>query len=268
MNGKVFLVGAGPGDPELLTLKAARLIAAADVVVYDRLVHPGVLAHARGHARLLYVGKEGSAGVDGARGESAAQDDIHELLVQQARLGRVVVRLKGGDPFVFGRGGEEALALTAAGVAWEVVAGVSAGIAAPSAAGIPVTHRGLSGSVTFATAVRSNEEGSVDVDWAHLARSETLVVFMSGKRLSSTTASLIAAGASPTKPAAVIEAGTWEHQRVVDGTLSTIAVLAADVGSPALLVVGDVVGLRTQLAREPAGVDVVYALKQRAGASS
>ncbi|MDP2344607.1 MAG: uroporphyrinogen-III C-methyltransferase [Deltaproteobacteria bacterium] len=236
MSGRVFLVGAGPGDPELLTLRAARVIREADVVVYDRLVHPDVLAHARPHARLIYVGKEGG-------GTSTSQADIHALLVAQARLGRNVVRLKGGDPFVFGRGGEEALALDDAGVSFEVVSGVSAGFAVPAAAGIPVTHRGLSGSVTFATAVRNDGEP----DWAHLARSETLVVFMSGQRLSSTTSSLMAAGRSGSTLAAVIEAGTWEHQRVIEGTLSCIAVAAADVGSPALLVVGEVVGLRSRL---------------------
>ena len=238
MSGRVFLVGAGPGDPELLTLRAARVIREADVVVYDRLVHPDVLAHARPHARLIYVGKEGTR-----EGVSTSQQDIHGLLVAQARLGRSVVRLKGGDPFVFGRGGEEALALDDAGVAFEIVSGVSAGFAAPAAAGIPVTHRGLSGSVTFATAVRNDHEP----DWNHLAGSETLVVFMGGQRLAWIASSLIAAGRASSTLAAVIEAGTWEHQRVVEGTLATIAVAAVDVGSPALLVVGDVVALRQRL---------------------
>ncbi len=251
MTGRVFLVGAGPGDPELLTLRAARIIREADVVVYDRLVHPDVLAHARPHARLLYVGKEGHN-----EQASTSQADIHTLLVAQARLGRKVVRLKGGDPFVFGRGGEEALALNDAGVAFEVVSGLSAGFAVPASVGIPVTHRGLSGSVTFATAMRNDGPP----DWVHLARCETLVVFMSGQRLGSTTSSLMAAGRCGSTPAAVIEGGTWEHERVVESSLASIATDAVDLGSPALLIVGDVVSLRARLApawsRRAAFVDV------------
>ena len=237
-HGCVYLVGAGPGDPQLLTLRAAKLLASADTVVHDRLVHPAVLEHARPHARILYVGKEGG-------GESVRQEDIHTLLVTQARLGRAVVRLKGGDPFVFGRGGEEALALEAAGIPYEVVPGVSSVAAVPAAAGIPVTHRGLAGSVTFATGHRA--EGGPD--WAHLARAQTLVLFMAGGRLEEATRSLMENGRAATTPAAVVEAGTWEHQRVVEATLAKIATRAreAQVGSPALLVVGEVVSLRAQL---------------------
>jgi uroporphyrin-III C-methyltransferase len=236
--GRVYLVGAGPGDPELLTLRAARLLGQADTIVHDRLVHPDVLRHARPRARLLFVGKEGG-------GDSVRQEDIHTLLVAQARLGRTVVRLKGGDPFVFGRGGEEALALEEAGIPYEVVPGVSSGVAAPAAAAIPVTHRGLSTAVTFATAY--TVEGTPD--WAHLAGSPTLVLFMAGARLEEATGALITEGRAAQTPAAIIEAGTWEHQRVVEGTLSTIAAQAreASIGSPALLVVGDVVSLRSRL---------------------
>ncbi|MDC0714584.1 uroporphyrinogen-III C-methyltransferase [Stigmatella sp. ncwal1] len=237
-KGCVYLVGAGPGDPGLLTLRAARLLTEADTVVHDRLVHPAVLEHARPHARILYVGKEGG-------GESVRQENIHALLIAQARLGRTVVRLKGGDPFVFGRGGEEALALEAAGIPYEVVPGVSSLAAVPAAAAIPITHRGMSGAVTFATAHRT--EGAPD--WEHLARAETLVLFMAGGRLEETTHALMSAGRAPTTPAAIVEAGTWEHQRVVEAPLSSIAGQAreADVGSPALLVVGAVVSLRSQL---------------------
>ncbi|MBM7115494.1 uroporphyrinogen-III C-methyltransferase [Archangium primigenium] len=237
-QGTVYLVGAGPGDPGLLTLRAARLLAGADTVVYDRLIHPEVLSHARPRARLLFVGKEGG-------GESVAQEEIHALLIAQARLGRSVVRLKGGDPFVFGRGGEEALALEAAGIPYEVVPGVSSGVAAPAAAGIPVTHRGVSGSVTFATAHRTGPAP----DWAHLAGAETLVLFMASGRLESVTHALMAAGRPATQPAAIVEAGTWAHQRVIEATLADIAVRARQeaVGSPALLVVGEVVALRAQL---------------------
>jgi uroporphyrin-III C-methyltransferase len=238
VNGRVYLVGAGPGDPGLLTLRAARLLAEADAVVYDRLIHPEVLKHARPRARLLFVGKEGG-------GESVAQEEINALLVAQARLGRSVVRLKGGDPFVFGRGGEEALALEAAGIPYEVVPGVSSGVAAPAAAGIPVTHRGMSGAVTFATAHRAGKEP----DWAHLAGAETLVLFMANARLEETTLALITAGRAPHTPVALVEAGTWEHQRVIEAPLAGIAARAreAAVGSPALLVVGEVVSLRSQL---------------------
>jgi uroporphyrin-III C-methyltransferase len=237
-QGCVYLVGAGPGDPGLLTLRAARLLAEADTVVHDRLVHPAVLEHARPHARILYVGKEGGGG-------SVRQEDIHTLLIAQARLGRSVVRLKGGDPFVFGRGGEEALALEAASIPYEVVPGVSSLAAVPAAAAIPITHRGVSGAVTFATAHRT--EGAPD--WEHLARAETLVLFMAGGRLEETVNALMSAGRAPTTPAAVVEAGTWEHQRVIEAPLSGIAGQAreADVGSPALLVVGEVVSLRSQL---------------------
>jgi uroporphyrin-III C-methyltransferase len=237
-KGCVYLVGAGPGDPGLLTLRAARALASADTVVHDRLIHPGVLEHARPRARILYVGKEGG-------GESVRQEDIHTLLIAQARLGRTVVRLKGGDPFVFGRGGEEALALEAAGVPYEVIPGVSSVAAVPAAAAIPITHRGVAGAVTIATAHRA--EGAPD--WEHLARAETLVLFMAGGRLEETTSALIAAGRSAATPAAVVEAGTWEHQRVVDGTLAELAsrVREARLGSPSLLVVGEVVSLRSQL---------------------
>ncbi len=238
VNGKVFLVGAGPGDPGLLTLRAAQLLASADAVVYDRLIHPEVLKHARPRARLLFVGKEGG-------GESALQEDINALLISQARLGRSVVRLKGGDPFVFGRGAEEALALELAGIPYEVVPGVSSGVAAPAAAAIPVTHRGVSGSVTFATASRAGKAP----DWAHLAGAETLVLFMTGSRLEEATLALIAAGRSASTPSALVEAGTWEHQRVIEAPLASLAARAREacVGSPALLVVGEVVSLRSQL---------------------
>jgi uroporphyrin-III C-methyltransferase len=237
--GTVYLVGAGPGDPGLLTLRAAELLSRADAVVYDRLIHPDVLRRARRGARLMFVGKEGG-------GEQVPQPEILELLVAQARLGRQVVRLKGGDPFVFGRGGEEALGLAAAGIPFEVVPGVSSGFAAPAAAAIPVTHRGLSANVTFATAQLANGEP----DWPHLARAATLVLFMGAHRLEHSTRALIAAGRDPSTPAAVVEAGTWEHQRVVESALGEIATRAkeCEIGSPALLVVGEVVSLRAALA--------------------
>ncbi len=236
--GKVYLVGAGPGDPGLLTLRAAELLSRADAVVYDRLIHPQILARARSGARLVFAGKEGG-------GEKTRQEHINAVLIDQARVGRTVVRLKGGDPFIFGRGGEEAIALSAAGIPFEVVPGVSSGTAVPAAAGIPVTHRGVSGSVTFATGHRADDIPN----WKHLAESETLVLFMAGQRLAEATVALMREGKSALTPAAVVEAGTWEGQRVIEGTLGQIAKLATDaqVGSPALLIVGEVVRLRAQL---------------------
>ncbi len=236
--GIVYLVGAGPGDPGLLTVRAADLLGRADAVVYDRLIHPEILARARSGARLIFAGKEGG-------GEQMQQEEINGVLINQARLGRSVVRLKGGDPFVFGRGGEEAIALSEAGIAFEVVPGVSSGFAAPAAAGIPVTHRGVSGSVTFATGHRAAD----NPNWKHLAGAETLVLFMAGRKLAEATAALVREGKSASTPAAIVEAGTWEGQRVIEGTLGDIAGLAAaaQVGSPALLVVGEVVRLRSQL---------------------
>jgi uroporphyrin-III C-methyltransferase len=237
--GMVYLVGAGPGDPELLTLRAVRLIAAADTIVHDRLVHPGALAHAAPHTRLIYVGKEGG-------GEQVAQAEIDRVLIAQARLGRTVVRLKGGDPFVFGRGGEEALALEAAGIPYAVVPGVSSGMAAPAAAGIPVTHRGLAASVTFATATRADG----DADWPHLAGAETLVLFMAAGRLAEVTGRLMAAGKAGTTPAAVVARATLADQRVVVAPLAELAAAAsaAAIATPAIVIVGPTVALRAHLA--------------------
>lgn len=232
MTGFVYLVGAGPGDPELLTLRAARLLREADTIVHDRLVHPDVLAHASPHTRVIYVGKEGG-------GEQVPQAEIDRVLVAQARLGRTVVRLKGGDPFVFGRGGEEALALEAAGIPYAVVPGVSSGVAAPAAAGIPVTHRGLAGSVTFATATRADGEP----DWAHLAGAETLVLFMAATRLDLVATRLLAAGKPGTTPAAAIARATLSDQQVVVATLATLAAAAADLPSPTSIVIGPTVAL-------------------------
>ncbi|MHB1844541.1 MAG: uroporphyrinogen-III C-methyltransferase [Deltaproteobacteria bacterium] len=235
-QGHVHLVGAGPGDPELLTLKAARLIASADVVVHDRLVHPAILRLARAGARLIFAGKEGG-------GHHVDQASINATLIAEARGGHDVVRLKGGDPFVFGRGGEEALALRLASVPFDVVPGVTSGLAAAAYAGIPVTHRGLATAVTFATATTATGAR----DWRRLADSETLVLFMCGRRLAQSTQALIAAGRDRETPCAVVEAGSWERQRAVEGTLATIAARAARIGSPALLVVGEVVRLRERL---------------------
>jgi uroporphyrin-III C-methyltransferase len=245
-RGQVTLVGAGPGDPGLLTLTAVRRLRAADVVYYDALVNHAVLEHARPGARLVDVGKR--------RGASPVpQAEIEAALAREAQAGRRVVRLKGGDPFVFGRGGEEAVALRRLGIDVEVVPGVSAGIAVPSAAGIPVTHRGLSSSAAFVTA--HDLGGGADGIAARrrlgrLARSaDTLVVFMAGAHLERLRTTLIDAGLPPTTPAAVIESGTLPAQRAEYGTLDRLEALgAARGGGPVLVVVGATVALAAILA--------------------
>ncbi len=245
--GTVYLVGAGPGAWDLITLRGADLLARADAVVYDRLVHPDLLARARRGARLIYAGKE-------AGGDSVPQDQINGLLIAQARLGRTVVRLKGGDPFVFGRGGEEAMALARAGVPCEVVPGVSSGLAGPALAGIPLTQRGVAGSVTFATGRRAQGEP----DWEHLARAETLVLFMAAGRLDKTIRALVGAGRSPSTPAAIIASASLADERIAHGTLGDIALRAreAEIDSPALLVVGEVVALRNQVVRDESDLPI------------
>jgi uroporphyrin-III C-methyltransferase len=240
--GRVFLVGAGPGDPDLLTLRAARLLAQADVVVYDHLVGEGVLDLIAAHAERIYVGKERSH-------HSMAQGEINALLVQHARLGRRVVRLKGGDPFVFGRGGEELQALAAEGIAFEVVPGVTAACGVASYAGIPLTHRDYAQSCLFVTG--HLKDGSCDLDWHALARPrQTVVIYMGLGGLAGICAQLVAHGAPASLPAAVVQQGTTLDQRVVCGTLADLAARVEQAGlrSPCLIIVGEVVRLHDQLA--------------------
>ncbi|HXF67465.1 MAG TPA: uroporphyrinogen-III C-methyltransferase, partial [Burkholderiales bacterium] len=227
-RGKVYLIGAGPGDPELLTLKAVRALAEADVVLVDDLVDRRALVHVRPGARILAVGKRG-----GCRG-ATSQAFIERLMARLARRGAVVARLKGGDPFVFGRGGEEIAALRAAGIEAQVVSGVTAGIAAPAALGIPVTHRGLARGVTFVTG--HARDGS-SPDWRSLAASgTTLVVYMGMGRLPVLVAGMLASGFPPGTPACAIENGTLPEQREVFAPLAALprAVAAAGLGSPAV----------------------------------
>ncbi|MEX2203638.1 MAG: uroporphyrinogen-III C-methyltransferase [Actinomycetota bacterium] len=241
MSGFVYLVGAGPGDPKLITVRGAEVLGLADVVVYDRLASPALLELAPG-AERIYAGKE--------PGRSAMrQDQIDSLLVERALAGEIVVRLKGGDPFVFGRGGEEALACAGARVAFEVVPGVSSAIAAPAAAGIPVTHRGVAHS--FAVVTASTAHGD-EVDLAALARSaDTLVLLMAAGRLEETCRSLIEAGRPDDEPAAIVQWATTPDQRHVVGTLADLPALAlaASIGPPATLVVGAVVAVAAELDR-------------------
>lgn len=242
-TGFVSLVGAGPGDPELISVKGLRRLRAAEVVVYDALVAPELLDECRPGVELIDVGKR-------AGQQSCAQAAITALLIAQAEAGRQVVRLKGGDPFLFGRGGEEALALQAAGIAWEVVPGVSAALAVPAMAGIPVTHRGMAASLAIVTGHTARGGHLPELDWGALATGvDTLVVLMGVGHLAEIAERLIAAGRAATTPTAVIRWGTTARQATVVATLATIAaeVARAGLGVPATLVVGEVVGLHAQL---------------------
>lgn len=242
-KGHVALVGAGPGDPELLTLRGLRLLRQADAVVYDALVGRELLAFARPEARLIDVGKRDSR-------HTLPQSEINALLVALAHEGASVVRLKGGDPFVFGRGGEEALALATSGISFEVVPGVTSGTSVPACAGIPVTHRDLARSVTFFTAHTSGD-GTDDIDYEVLARIKgTLVAFMGLGRIGQVARALISAGCRADLPTAIVAHGTTARQVVVRGTLLDIADRAAEarLEAPALVVIGEVVRLSSQLA--------------------
>ena len=235
----VYLVGAGPGDPGLLTLRARELIDAADVILYDRLIPPGVLDDVS--AELVYVGKQGG-------GPQMPQEEIDRLLVQYGTGGRSVVRLKGGDPFVFGRGGEEALVLREAGIPYEVVPGITAGIAAPAYAGVPVTHRELASGVAFVTGHENPDKPETALDWPALAAFPgTLVFYMGVKALPRIAAQLIAGGRPSSEPVAVVERGTLPGQKTVLSTLGEIGSVEG-IRAPAITLVGPVAGLREQLA--------------------
>jgi len=240
----VYLVGAGPGDPGLMTARALELIAVADVIVYDRLIPATALDRARPDATLIYAGKEGG-------GPSMPQAEISRLLVSHGGSAGIVVRLKGGDPFVFGRGGEEAEALREAGVAFEVVPGVTAGVAGPAYAGIPVTHRDAASAVAFVTGHEDPTKPGSALDWGALAAFPgTLVFYMGVRQLPLIASRLVEGGRDASEPAAVVERGTLPDQRVAIATLATIASVAADaaIRAPALVVVGAVAGLRERLA--------------------
>lgn len=242
-KGKVYLVGAGPGDPGLLTIKAAELLKAADCVVYDYLVNPEILEYAAPQSEKIYVGKIGC-------GDSWKQSDINQLLIEKANKYRLIVRLKGGDPFVFGRGGEEALALVEAGIEWEVVPGVTAGSSVAAYAGIPVTHRGLSSSVAFVTGHEMADNAPSNLRWEHLAKGvDTLVVFMGVAKLRDISTQLIQHGRRATTPVAIVRWGTYNEQEVLVSDLEHISGIAerAQIKAPALIIVGEVVRLHEQL---------------------
>lgn len=241
--GKVVLLGAGPGDPSLITLRGARALGEADVIFHDALVHPEVLRWASPGAECRFVGKRaGQAGI--------SQEDINRLIIDAARAGKRVVRLKGGDPFLFGRGSEEAEALADAGVPFEVIPGVPSPVAVTAYAGISLTHRFLSSSVAYVTARESTDKANSSLDWSRLAvATETLVIFMGLTKLSSLMDELMAHGRGGNTPAAVIQWASLPRQRVVTGTVADIAdrALSAGLGTPSLVVVGNVVRLRSRL---------------------
>jgi uroporphyrinogen III methyltransferase / synthase len=242
-QGKVILVGAGPGDPELITLRGLRWLRRAEVIVYDQLAAPDLLDEAPEDALRIFAGK--SAGR-----HYLEQSAINAILIHHARRGRLVVRLKGGDPFVFGRGGEEMLACARAGVAVEVVPGVSAAIAVPAAAGIPVTHRGFASSFAVVTGHEDPTKPESAVNWERLATAvDTLVILMGVGTLPRIAARLLAAGRGADTPAAVIHRGTTEAEETVVGTLGDIAARAARLPAPAVIVIGKAVAFRSLLAR-------------------
>ncbi|MDE2041948.1 MAG: uroporphyrinogen-III C-methyltransferase [Alphaproteobacteria bacterium] len=239
--GEVWLVGAGPGDPDLLTLKAVRMMREAEVVLFDNLVEPQILELLNPLAERIYVGKR--------RGNhSVPQPEIGALLVEHARRGKNVLRLKGGDPFIFGRGGEEIEHLAEAGVPFQVCPGITAAIGCAAYAGIPLTHRDYAQSCVFITA--QDREGQIELDWANLVRADrTLAVYMGLSCLSDLTKRLMVAGVAPEMPAAIIDNGTRPQQRVVTGTVANLAdkVSAAGLKGPTIIIIGDVVRLREKL---------------------
>jgi uroporphyrinogen III methyltransferase / synthase len=263
-DGIVYLVGAGPGEPGLMTTRSLELLAGADVVLHDRLIPAGAL-EVNPVAEVRDVGKRPGA-------PAMPQEEINALLVELARAGKRVVRLKGGDPFVFGRGGEEAQALAEAGVPFEVVPGVTAGVAAPAYAGIPVTHRDAASAVAFVTGHEDPEKAESAIDWKTLARFPgTLVFYMGVRNLPQIAERLVAAGRDPAEPAAVVARGTLPGQRTATGTLADIAERAAELEAPAVTVVGQVAELGKTLAwleRRPLHGHVVAVTRARAQASS
>jgi uroporphyrin-III C-methyltransferase len=238
--GKVYIVGAGPGDVELLTLKAYKLIKSADVILYDRLINQEILSLAKPDCELVYVGKE-----DGKH--TAEQERINELLLRYAYTKDIVVRLKGGDPFVFGRGGEEALFLAQHSVEFEVVPGVSSAIAVPACAGIPLTFRGLSSSFAVITGHEDPRKERSDIDWESLKGINTLVFLMAVKNRREIAKKLIEVGRNPKEPVAFIERGTTHEERTVISNLLEVSQSELEVNPPAVMVVGKVVKLREML---------------------
>jgi len=245
--GKVYLTGAGPGDIELLTLKAFRVIQEADVIIYDRLANPKILEMAKENCLFIYVGKADSH-------HTLPQEEINEVIYQQACKHEVVVRLKGGDPLVFGRGGEEGIYLHERGIAFEFIPGITSAIAVPEYAGIPVTHRGVSVSFRVVTGHESKNKAHSQIPWENYKSDDTIVFLMGLHRLEVICSKLMEVGKPKDYPVAVISKGTTLEEKTVVGTLQTISALAKDLPTPALIVVGKVVLLREQLSWFEKGV--------------
>jgi len=238
--GKVYLTGAGPGDFELMTIKALRVIKEADIIIYDRLANPDILKEAKENVELVYVGK--------AKGKhSVPQDEINEILYQSALKHENIVRLKGGDNFVFGRGGEEGIYLFERGIKFEVIPGITSSIAVPAYAGIPVTHRGITTSFRVVTGHESANKEVSQIDWDSFTTNETVVFLMGFHNLGKISAKLMSKGKPANYPCAVISKGTTKDQKVVVGTLSNIVEKSKGLETPALIIVGEVVNLRKQL---------------------
>jgi uroporphyrin-III C-methyltransferase len=243
--GKVFLIGAGPGDPKLLTLKAAEALSESDVIIYDHLVNPEVLVHAGTGAELIYAGKR-------AGDHAKSQAEINRLLIQHALEGQIVSRLKGGDPFIFGRGGEEAEALAESGIDWEIIPGVSSGVAAAAYAGIPLTHRDYSSSVAFITGHRARNAKRETVMRA-AAHADTVVVFMCAETITNIARDLVATGRPSSTPIAIVRWATYEHQQLFIGTLKDLispeeGQFEFSIEPPAIAIIGEVVRLAPKLA--------------------
>ncbi len=240
--GKVYLVGAGPGHPELLTVKAVNLLREADVVVYDRLIQEEVLALGNPAAEWIYMGKT-------VGGHISRQQDIHELLVRKAREGKIVVRLKGGDPFLFGRGAEEAEYLVDHGIPFDVIPGVCSALSAPLSVGIPVTHRDMASGVAIVTGHFSTDENEKALDISALSRMPTIIVLMGVHNVATISQRLMEAGRDPSTPAAIVQTAFWPEERTVISTLDRIAEDAARQGivAPATLVIGEVVRMHDKL---------------------
>ncbi|MEH7085859.1 uroporphyrinogen-III C-methyltransferase [Neobacillus drentensis] len=245
-KGKVYIVGAGPGDPELITVKAMKCLERAEVILYDRLVNPSLLDYCKANTEFIYCGKEPG-------NHCVSQDSIHKILLEKAKACKIVVRLKGGDPFIFGRGGEEAEVLAQNGIDFEVVPGITSGIAAPAYAGIPVTHRELSRSFAMVTGHCLNGQPN-NIHWDQLAHGvDTLAVYMGVKHLPFICAQLQACGKDSATPIAVIEQGTTGNQRTVAATLETIVEVVTEkrITNPAMIVIGEVVKLSNKLSWFP-----------------
>ncbi len=242
MTGKAYLVGAGPGRADLITVRGLNLLRQAQVVVYDRLIAPELLAEAPATAKMIFVGKESGK-------HTMPQEEINAVLVEHVQAGHLVVRLKGGDPFVFGRGGEEALALVEAGLPFEVVPGVSAAVAAPAFAGVPVTHRGIARSFAVITGHHASGMPKMDTDWRVFGNIPTLVILMGVQQIKRIAQELMAAGRPATTPAMAIQSGATNQQVSVTATLETLpqAITAAGIATPAIVVIGEVVSLAKHL---------------------